>query len=121
MVKYRAHIFFALIMLAYVVVRVIRARVPDLSPFIRYYLTDLLFVPAMGLFALIVIRWQRKDARLLIPWYAIAVQVVLVSMYFEWYLPRNTPEGHLHVTDTVDCLMYACGGVLFFGLQRLTR
>ena len=121
MVKYRAHSFFVLIMLAYIIVRVLRARVPDLSPFVRYYFTDLLFVPAMSLFALIIIRWQRNDARLLIPWYAIAVQVVLVSIYFEWYLPRNTPEGHLHVTDLIDCVMYAFGGVLFFGLQRLTR
>lgn len=121
MVKYRAHIFFALTMFAYVIVRVLRARVPDLPPFVRFYLTDLLFVPAMGLFALIVIRWQRKDARLLISWYAIALQVIIVSIYFEWYLPRNTPEGHRHVTDVLDCVMYACGGVLFFGLQRFTR
>lgn len=121
MVKYRAHIFFAVIMIAYVLVRLLRAHVQELSPFVHYYLTDLLFVPAMGFFALILIRWQRKDPRLLISWYAIAVQVVLVSFYFEWYLPRHTPAGHLHVPDVMDCVMYVCGGVLFFGLQRVTR
>lgn len=119
MVKYRTHITFVIIMSAYFLVRYLRSTSPELPVFIRFHLTDLLFVPAMCLFALIVLRFLRRDSSLMIHWLAVAIQVVLVSLYFEWYLPNNSPEGHLHVADVIDCVMYAIGGILFLLFQPL--
>lgn len=115
--KYRAHIAFVLIMAAYFLIRYLRSTFPELPDFIRFHFTDLLFVPAMCLFALISLRFIRKDPDFTIHWFSVALQVVLVCLYFEWYLPNNSPEGQLHVADLVDCLMYALGGVLFMLLQ----
>ena len=117
MVKFRAHIAFALLMSCYFLIRYLRMTVDELPNFVRYHLTDLLFVPAMSLFALIIIRFTRKEAELTIPWYSVVIQVIAVSIYFEWYLPNNSPEGHIHIGDLMDCLMYAVGGVLFLIFQ----
>ncbi|MDG1331587.1 MAG: hypothetical protein P8P74_04610 [Crocinitomicaceae bacterium] len=117
MAKYRAHIAFVFIMSTYFLIRYLRSTISELPDFIRFHLTDLLFVPAMSLFALIVIRYIRKDRAIKIHWFAVLVQVVLVSIYFEWYLPNNSPEGHIHISDLIDCLMYAVGGVVFILAQ----
>ena len=117
MVKWRAHIAFILFMSAYFLTRYLRSTVEHLPDFVRFHLTDLLFVPAMSLFALIILRFTRRDRTLTIHWLSVAIQVVIVSIYFEWYLPNNSPKGHTHVADNVDCLMYVFGGILFLLLQ----
>lgn len=117
MARFRAHILFILIMLAYFLIRFLRSSHAVLPNFIRFHLTDLLFVPAMCLFALIILRFLRRDSSLTIPWFAVIIQVVHVSLYFEWYLPNHSPPGHLHVSDLIDVMMYAFGGVLFLLLQ----
>lgn len=117
MAKYKAHIAFVLLMSVYFLIRYLRVRVENLPDFVRYHLTDLLFVPVMSLFALIIIRFIKRDSTITIHWLAVMVQVAVVSIYFEWYLPNNSPEGHIHVSDWIDCLMYAIGGVLFILAQ----
>lgn len=89
--------------------------------FVRYHLTDLLFVPAMSLFALIILRFTRRDRTVTIQWFSVAIQVVFVSLYFEWYLPNNSPKGHIHVGDIIDCLMYVLGGILFVLFQPFLK
>ncbi len=113
MAKYRAHIAFIVIMATYFLIRYLRSTVEHLHDFIRFHLTDLLFVPAMCLFALIILRFTRRTPELTIPWYSVMIQVAVVCFYFEWYLPNNTPKGHTHVADIVDCFMYFIGGILF--------
>lgn len=121
MVKYKAHIVFVLLMSFYFLIRYLRVTVENLPDFIRFHLTDLLFVPAMSVFALIIIRFLKRDSTLTIHWLSVALQVVIVSIYFEWYLPNNAPAGHIHVSDWIDCLMYAIGGVLFILTQPYLR
>lgn len=121
MVKWRAHIAFFTIMTLYFLIRVLRFKYPELPDFIRFHLTDFLFVPAMCLFALIVVRALRSDPDITIPWVSVAIQVVLVTVYFEWYLPNNPPVGHIHIADWLDCAMYILGGISFILLQPLLR
>ena len=117
MVKYRAHIAFVFIMSTYFLTRYLRENFPNLPDFFRYHFTDLLFVPAMSLFALIIIRFMKRDATISIQWWAVTLQVLIITFYFEWYLPNNPPEGHIHISDWVDILMYTVGGVLFILAQ----
>ncbi|NVK65413.1 MAG: hypothetical protein HWE22_12550 [Flavobacteriales bacterium] len=117
MAKYRAHILFLALMTAYFITRYVRSQFDDLPHFIQYYFTDLLFVPAMCLFALIVLRFLRREPTLTIHWLAVLAQVGIVSIYFEWYLPTYPPEGHIHVADFIDCLMYLLGGIAFILIQ----
>ena len=89
----------------------------DLPNFVRHHLTDLLFVPAMSLFALIIIRFIKRDSELKVHWLSVGIQVILVSIYFEWYLPNNSPKGHIHIADWVDCIMYIIRGGIFILTQ----
>lgn len=82
---------------------------------IRYYLTDLLFVPAMCTFGLIGVRLIKKSKDLTISWIHVLIQVVFVSWYFEWYLPSNY---EVYTSDIWDVVMYFTGGALFLLIQK---
>ena len=116
MVKFRPHIYFVAIMLFYFLVRYIRIDVDSPASFVEFYLTDLLFVLAMSLFALIFVRLLKRDATIKISPLLVFIQVALVSIYFEVYLPKITS----YVSDPIDVLMYVLGGFIFLLLQRTT-
>lgn len=121
MVRFRAHIYLTAIMLLYFVIRYLRVNVDNPSDFLRYHLTDLLFVPAMGFFALILIRIIKRDKTITISPLLVFIQVVLVSVYFEWYLPNYSPKRfEWYTSDLVDVAMYFLGGVIFLALQRFS-
>lgn len=118
MVKMRAVTWFVSIMIVYFVVRYVRMMALLNSDFINFHLTDLLFVPAMCLFALIAVRWIKKDDSISIKPWMVGVQIVFVSVYFEWYLPNYRSQIHPYTSDITDVLMYFLGGVIFLMIQR---
>lgn len=116
MVSYRPHIAFSLIMGAYFLIRYMRSTFPGLPDFVRFHLTDLLFVPAMCLFALLAVRYLKRDHSLSIPGIYVLLQTVLVALYFEMYLPESYPGRY--TADAGDAVMYVLGGLLFVAAQR---
>ena len=82
---------------------------------LRWYLTDLLFVPSMCIFGLILVRRIKNDSDIRIPWYNVFLQVAAVSIYFEWYLPNQNTQ---YTSDPIDALMYFLGGIAFLFLQK---
>lgn len=119
MAKFKAHINFVFIMLLYLIARYLRVGLDDAPDFIRYHFTDLLFIPAMGLFALIFVRFIKRDRTITIPWFYVLIQVVLVSLYFEWYLPNYSAKGlEWYTPDMIDVSMYFLGGGFFLLIQR---
>ena len=119
MVKNRLEITFTLIMALYFVTRWIRPIIDN--SFVKHHLTDIYFVPAMCLFALFFVRKLKQNDRLQIPIHYIAIQVMLVAFYFEWYLPKYYGRPGWYTSDWMDVLMYIIGGILFIGLQRMER
>ena len=117
MAKRKAYIYFYGIMMVYFIIRWLRSRF-DLPDFIRFQFTDLLFVPAMSLFALIVIRLIKRDDNLRIPVWTVFFQVILVSVYFEYYLPTYQANVHPYTSDKMDVFMYFIGGGIFVVLQQ---
>lgn len=83
--------------------------------YIRWYFTDLLFVPAMSTVALIGVRYLKKDWQLLIPWRYVFLQALIVSVYFEWYLPESDPK---YTADPWDSVMYIVGAFIFLRIQK---
>ena len=75
----------------------------------------ILFVPTMCLFALILIRRLKNDASIQIPIISVVIQVIAVSVYFEWYLPSQNSQ---YTGDLLDVVMYVIGGMFFLFLQR---
>jgi hypothetical protein len=72
----------------------------------------------MCLFALIIIRLIKCDKTIVISTGMIFIQVLLVSVYFEWYLPKYKSHVHPYTSDLWDVVMYVLGGILFWGLQQ---
>ena len=122
MVKFKALIYFGAIMLLYFAIRYLRINIDHPSDFLRYHLTDLLFVPAMGFFALTFIRFIKQDHTLTISPLLIFIQVIFVSLYFEWYLPSYSPKRfEWYTSDLIDVGMYFLGGFLFLVIQRVSK
>lgn len=90
----------------------------DLPIFLKNHFTDLLFVPTMCLFSIIVLRFIRKDKYLIIPWYAVILQTIFISYYFEYYLPNQ--ENNPYVGDAIDVFYYFIGAVFYLILQRFS-
>lgn len=109
--------FLIIVMSLYAIIRILRASF-ELPSFFAYYLTDVLFVPAMCLFALAVIRLIRPENAIVIPWYYVVLQTVLVSIYFEWYLPSMCTHEPCYVADRWDVLCYLAGACIYLVLQR---
>ena len=105
-------------MFAYMAVRYLRARVSGIPDFVRFYLTDLLFVPAMCLFALVIVRFLKRDSTLKISFPLVFAQVGIVALFFEWYLPFYSGRQDWYTSDMLDIVMYVIGGGVFLGLQR---
>jgi hypothetical protein len=109
---------FIIIMLLYFMIRCFRDTFPSLPQFFRFYLTDLLFVPAMASIALVVIRFLKQDSTLLISSVLLLFQTTLISIYFEWYLPNFDRNSDWYTGDLLDVLMYFIGAFFFYLLQR---
>jgi len=104
-------------MLFYFIVRLLRQQWHNAPLFLANHVTDILFVPAMATFALIVLRRIRNDSHLLIPTVYVIIQTVLVSLYFEWYLPNYPMNGHTYTADFFDVICYFSGAILYLFVQ----
>lgn len=118
MVKYRVYTYFVVTMILYFIVRFVRIVFPDSPDFIRYYLTDILFVPAMALFALIFARFFKNDPALKISPLLLLFQTVVIAFYFEYYLPNYSVRAVEYTSDLLDVVMYFIGAGLFLLLQK---
>lgn len=77
--------------------------------------TDLLCMPIVLSILLLVTQVLKKDKNLTLPWYAVALTVVYWSIYFEWYLPK---QSGIYTSDQMDVYMYIIGGIAYFFWQK---
>lgn len=118
MAKYRIYTYFFGIMFFYFIVRVVRIGFPNAPDFVRYHLTDLLFIPAMALFALIFARLIKRDKKLTIPPFLLFFQTSIIALYFEIYLPFYSSRASEYTSDIIDVMMYFVGAIVFLLLQK---
>lgn len=105
-------------MFAYAFVRMVRHLDLDVYPVIREQLTDVLFVPAMCTFALILTRIFKQNNLLIIPWYYVLIQTLGIAIYFEWYLPNYPINGNQYTADIKDVYAYILGAVVYLFVQH---
>src|SRR3989338_334229 len=117
MVKYRPQILLFSLMLVYLFIRFLRVEVEGMPIFIRYYLTDLLFLPVLCLSALVVIRYLKRDPYVRIPVLYVFIQALLISLYFEWYLPAHPIGQNQYTSDPFDVAMYFSGALIYCVVQ----
>ena len=118
MAKFKPHFWFLGIMIVYFFIRYLRLNVEGLPAFIKFYATDVLFVPAMTCFALIFTRILKRNNKLLIPIYMIFIQTAVISVYFEWYLPTFKSKPGWYTSDWVDVIMYFLGAIAYIAIQQ---
>ena len=95
------------------------ARTEELLPgFFRNHFTDFLFIPVQLLIALWGTRLIKRDTEIRVPVSWVAVQVIFVSLLFEWYLPVYSANAPDFTADPVDVGMYVLGGLVFIFFQR---
>ncbi|HNR85372.1 MAG TPA: hypothetical protein PKN22_01955 [Taishania sp.] len=86
-------------------------------PIVHHYFTDLLFIPTQLLICLIAVRFLKQNQSITIPFWLIVINVVLMSLLFEWYEPmvkNNTQQ----TADVFDVVMYVLGGILYYLIQK---
>lgn len=105
-------------MICYVILRFLRIRHPELPSFVKFQLTDLIFVPAMSTFALVFTRLIKRDQSLLIPKLTILLLVICMSFLFEWYLPTYGYADNIYTADYLDVVMYGLGGLIYLFVQE---
>lgn len=120
MAKFRPHFWFVGLMTIYFIIRYLRVNIDGLPDFIRFYATDILFVPAMTCFALIFTRILKRDHTLMIPIYMVLIQTAIISLYFEWYLPTYKSKPGWYTSDWVDVIMYFIGAILYLTIQKFS-
>jgi len=113
----KAYFFLLFLIALYIAAGIFRFYSVTGSYFIRFHLTDLLFIPAQLTFTLILLRYIKRNHQLMLPTGFIWVNFILMSALFEWYLPvcKNSPR---QTADVVDVLMYFSGTLLFILLQK---
>jgi hypothetical protein len=116
--KYKLTIWFISLFTFYFLVRFVRKNWLEAPAFIKYHLTDLIFVPTMCIFALIILRFVKRNNSISISSTLIFTQVAIVSIYFEWFLPKYRSHIHPYTSDIWDVFMYVLGGFIFLYLQR---
>jgi len=115
--KRSALIGWLLLLALYALTRWGRAHV-ELPVFFRNHFTDLLFVPVQLIAALWITRMIRRDRQLRISAIWVVLQVILVSVWFEWYMPNyGGIRSQLFTADLTDVAMYVLGGVGFLWFQ----
>lgn len=113
--KLRAISLFFLLMIIYFIIRYL--RIDSESIFLKYYATDLLFVPTTCFLGLFFVRWLKRDDMLQVPYYQVILLVFGLSFYFEYYLPNYKSKPGWYTQDIWDVLMYVIGGLLFMIYQ----
>jgi hypothetical protein len=93
----------------------------DLPVFFRDHFTDLLFIPVQLIAALWITRIVRRDMELRISAIWVVLQVVLVSVLFEWYMPTYGAQRTHFTADLKDVAMYVLGGAWFMWFQYWER
>lgn len=117
LVKLLLRPYFIIFSTLYLIVRLTRAYFPEFLPdFIAFYLGDFLCMPLVLTFILAILRHIYKPPLLLLNPLMIFGLTTAYSIYFEWYLPKQSPL--LFTADKIDVLMYFIGATLFYFIQK---
>lgn len=111
----RRYPLLSLLLVLYAVHLVLKFSQVPVPMFFSHYFADLLCMPLLLSFAVLVMRWVREDAGLYLSQAMILVATLYVSLVFECGLPLFF---HRYTADVWDVVMYGVGGVLFCVFQE---
>jgi len=87
-----------------------------LPVFITSYLADLLSIFLVNTFALWIIRKMKNSPKLEVPIAMVFLSVIMFSVFFEFFLPQQSPQ---YVYDPWDILCYFISGTAYVFWRRV--
>jgi len=101
---------FALSVLAFTIYVMQRLNA-NLPLWIDNYVNDFLCMPVVLGYLTLLFRWLKNDKLFTFSPVFILLITGYYAYYFEYYLPQNNPR---YTADSIDILLYAIGGMLFY-------
>lgn len=87
----------------------------NLPNWISFYFYDFLCMPIVFTIILALLRFLKKDERLIIPLFALVSLTIYYAWFFEWLMPKYDTR---YTGDWLDVLMYVLGSALFYISER---
>lgn len=112
----KVHTYVVFSILVFLGVQSLKLFSIDSPDWIFYHLNDFLLIPIVALLGLHAAWLINKDTRIRLSFFTIFSLVVLFSVVFEYYLPK---QSHQYTADVCDVIAYFLGGVVFLILQKL--
>lgn len=110
------HIFVLLSLALFLVVQILKFHAFSKPDWIFHYLNDFITIPMVATICLHVIWAIKKDRTIRLNIFTIISLVALFSLYFEFYLPKQSTR---YTGDLWDVVCYFLGGMLFYFLQNI--
>ncbi|MCG2418659.1 hypothetical protein K8089_06455 [Aequorivita sp. F47161] len=85
------------------------------ATWVFHHLNDFLTIPLVATVCLHGVWCVKKDKTIRLNIFTILSLVVLFSVAFEYYLPK---QSHRYTADIWDVVCYFLGGVIFYILQK---
>lgn len=110
------HLFIMLFFALFLGVQSLKYFSVDAPNWIYHYLNDFLTIPLVASLCLHTVWIIKKDNTLRLSIFTILSLVILFSVYFEYYLPK---QSHRYTGDFLDVMCYISGGIFFYILQKI--
>lgn len=110
------HFYVLLSMVVFVCVQAWKYFYGIRSNWIFHYLNDFLTIPIVATICLHGVWLLKKDYTIRLNIFTILSLVVLYSIAFEYYLPK---QSYRYTGDIWDVVCYFLGGIVFYFLQKI--
>lgn len=111
----KLHAYTGISVIVFIAVQLVKYYKLPAPDWVFFYLNDFLAIPIVATICLHAVWLVKKDRSLRLGPVSIISLVVMFSVYFEYYLPR---QSYRHTGDPWDLVCYALGGLVFYFLQR---
>ncbi len=109
------HSYVALSLILFLIVQSLKSHSHQSPPWVFHYLNDFLTIPIVATICLHGVWLLKKNNAIRLNLYSILSLVALFSLYFEYYLPKQSDR---YTGDIWDVICYFLGGIVFYILQK---
>lgn len=110
------HWYVLLSLIIFLVVQISKFLSLAAPNWIFHYLNDFLVIPMVATLGLHAVWLIKKDKSIRLNIFTILSLVILFSVLFEYYLPK---QSYQYTADIWDVVCYFMGGIVFYILQKL--
>jgi hypothetical protein len=110
------HFYILLSVIIFLIIQSLKYVSRIQSNWVFHHLNDFLTIPIVATVCLQGVWLVKKDYSIRITFFTIFSLVILFSVAFEYYLPKQSDR---YIADIWDVVCYLLGGIIFYLLQKL--